>query len=54
MEILLLDVLALWTALAVVVGFALGAAIKRADRARKDVFLTCAFAAIEALQTSQG
>ena len=53
MATLVLEVMAVWCALAVVVGFALGAAIKQADRVRKDVFLTCAFATIEALQASR-
>jgi hypothetical protein len=52
MAILFLEVLAVWGAVAVATGFALGAAIKRADRARKDVYLNCVFAAIETLQTS--
>jgi hypothetical protein len=53
MAILLLEALAVWCGLAVALGFALGAAIKRADRVRKDAFLTCVFATIETLQASQ-
>ena len=53
MAILLLEILAVWSTLAVAAGFALGAAIQRAERARQDVVLTCAFAAIEALEASQ-
>lgn len=54
MGILVLKVLAVWSSLAIVTGFAAGAAIHRAEQAAKEVFLTCAFAAIEALQTSRG
>ena len=53
MLILLLEILAVWSALAVVTGFVLAAVIKRAERAHKDVALTCLFATIEALQTSR-
>jgi hypothetical protein len=54
MGILVLKVLAVWSSLAMVTGFAAGAAIKRAEHAAKEVFLNCAFAAIEILQTSRG
>ena len=52
MAILVLKILASWSAIAIVAGFALGAAIGRSDRVRKDVFLTCVFAYLEAMQTS--
>lgn len=54
MATLLLQILAVWSVLAAVTGFALGAAIARAERARKDLFLACVFAAIEDLQASRG
>ena len=52
MAILILKVLACWSALAFVTGFAFGAAIRRSDRVRKDIFLTCVYAYLEAMQTS--
>jgi hypothetical protein len=52
MAILLFKILASWSAIAIVTGFALGMVIRRSDRARKDVFLTCVFAYLETLQTS--
>jgi hypothetical protein len=54
MGILVLKVLGVWSSLAIVTGFAAGAAIKRAEQAAKELFLTCAFAAIEVLQSSRG
>jgi hypothetical protein len=53
MAILLLKILAVWSSLATVAAFALGAAIQRGERARWDVYLTCVYAAIEVLQASQ-
>jgi hypothetical protein len=52
MAILVLKVLACWSALAIVTGFGLGAAIRHGDRARKDIFLTCVFAYLEAMQAT--
>lgn len=54
MGFLVLKVLAVWSSLAIVTGFAAGAAIRRAERTAKELFLTCAFAAIEVLQASRG
>lgn len=53
MAILLLKVLVTWSAVAVVAGFSLGAAIRRGDRLRKDAFLSCVFAYMETMQTSR-
>lgn len=53
MAILLLKIFGVWSSLAVVTGFAAGAAIQRGERAAKELFLTCAFAAIEMLQASR-
>jgi hypothetical protein len=50
MGILILKVLAMWSLVAVVTGFSLGAAIRRGDRLRKDDFLSCVFSSLEALQ----
>ena len=50
MAILVLKVLAMWSFVAVVTGFTLGAAIRRGERVRKDEFLACVFASVEALQ----
>jgi hypothetical protein len=50
MAILVLKVLGTWSFAAVVMGFTLGAAIRRGDRIRKDEFLACVFASVEALQ----
>jgi len=50
MGILILKVLASWSLIAMVTGFGLGAAIRRADRVRKDVFLSCVFSSLESLQ----
>ncbi len=52
MAILTLKILVSWSALAVVTGFALGAVIRRSDRLRKDLFLTCVYAYLENMQTS--
>ncbi len=53
MGILVLKVLALWSLVAMVAGLSLGAAIRRGDRVRKDVFLSCVFASLETLQASR-
>lgn len=53
MGMLMLKVLAVWLSLAIVTGFAAGAAIKKGERAAQELFLTCAFAAIEVLQASR-
>jgi hypothetical protein len=50
MGILLLKVLVTWSLLAVAAGFALGAAISRGDRVRRDEFLSCVFASLETMQ----
>lgn len=52
MLILLLEILAVWSAVAVVTGFGLAAAIRQAERAQKDVVLTCLFATVEVLQAA--
>ncbi|HET6143231.1 MAG TPA: hypothetical protein VFE02_06955 [Candidatus Acidoferrales bacterium] len=53
MAILLVKVLATWSAVAIVAGFTLGAAIRRGDRLRKDAFLSCVLAYLELMQTSR-
>ena len=50
MGILILKVLAMWSFMALVVGMFLGAAIRKGDEVRKDVFLSCVFSSIEELQ----
>jgi len=54
MTILILKVLGTWSAIALVTGFGLGAAIRRSDRARKDAFLSCVFSYLEGLQSTRG
>jgi hypothetical protein len=51
MGLLILKVLAIWTAVGLVACLALGAAVRRADRARKDTFLNCVFDSLESLRT---
>jgi hypothetical protein len=53
MGILLLKVLITWTAVALVAGLSLGAAIRRGERIRKDQFLSGVFASLETLQASR-
>jgi hypothetical protein len=53
MAILILKILATWSAVAIVTGFGLGAAIRHSDRLRKDAFLTCVFSYMESMQTSR-
>jgi hypothetical protein len=53
MGILVLRLISIWLLLAVVVGFGVGAAIRRGEQIRKDEFLSYVFASIEALQASQ-
>ncbi len=50
MGILMLKVLAMWSLVALVAGFVLGAAIRKGDRVRKDEFLSCLFSSIETMQ----
>ena len=54
MGILILKVFSMWSLGALVAGFALGAAIRKAERVRKEVFLACVFASLETLQSSRG
>jgi hypothetical protein len=53
MGMLILKVLAMWSLVAVVAGFGLGAAIRRGERVRKDEFLSYMFASLETLQASR-
>ncbi|HTC62439.1 MAG TPA: hypothetical protein VK709_06320 [Candidatus Saccharimonadales bacterium] len=53
MGILALKILGSWSALAIVAGFALGAVIRRSDRIRKDLFLTCVYAYLETMHTAR-
>lgn len=50
MAILVVKIMLMWSILSTVTGFSLGAAIRRGDRVRKDVFLACVFATLESLQ----
>jgi hypothetical protein len=54
MGIIIVKVLATWSLVALVIGLGLGAAIRRAERVRRDEFLTCVFASLESLQESRG
>ena len=53
MGILILKVLAMWSLVALVAGFGLGAAIRRGERVRKDEFLSCVLASLESLRASR-
>jgi len=53
MFILLLKVFATWSVVAMVAGFGLGAVIRKGDQVRKDVFVTCVFSSLEAMQASR-
>ena len=53
MGILVLKILGLWSALALVSGLVLGAAIERGNRVRRNVFVSCVFASLEILQGSR-
>jgi hypothetical protein len=53
MSILILKVLGMWSLVAVVAGLALGAAIRRGERVRKDEFLSCVFASLETMRASR-
>jgi hypothetical protein len=53
MAILLVKVIVTWSAVAIVTGFSLGAAIRRGDRLRKDAFLSCVFAYLELMHASR-
>ena len=54
MGILIIKVLVTWSLVALVMGLGLGAAIRRAERVRREEFLTCVFASLESLQESRG
>jgi hypothetical protein len=54
MGLLILKVLASWSLVAIVAGLALGAAIRRGERARKEEYLSSVFATLETLQASRG
>jgi hypothetical protein len=53
MGVLVLKIFAMWSLISLVAGLALGAAIRRGERARKDAFLSCVFASLEILQESR-
>ena len=50
MAILILKVLVMWSFVAMLTGLALGAAIRRGERVRRDEFLTCVFASLETME----
>ena len=54
MGILIVKILAMWSLMALVAGLGLGAAIRKAERVRKDEFLSSVFAFLETLQASRG
>jgi hypothetical protein len=51
MGLLMLKVIAIWAVVGLVACLALGAAVRRADRVRKDTFLNCIFDSLESLRT---
>jgi hypothetical protein len=53
MGILILKVLVTWSLVAVVAGLAVGAAISRGERVRKDEFLSYVFSSLETMQGSR-
>ena len=53
MGTLILEILVMWSLVAMVAGLGLGAAIRRGERVRKDEFLSCVFASLESLQASR-
>lgn len=53
MGILAIEVLGIWSLLALVAGLVLGAAIGKSSRVQKDEFLACLFATMESLQSSR-
>jgi hypothetical protein len=53
MGVLVLKIFAMWSLVSVVAGLALGAAIRKGERVRKDAFLSCVFASLETLQGSR-
>jgi hypothetical protein len=53
MGILILKILLLWSLTGFATGLALGAIIRRAERARSDKYLSCVFASVEIIQASR-
>jgi hypothetical protein len=53
MGILILKILLLWSVAGFATGLALGAIIRRAERARSDKYLSCVFASVEIMQASR-
>ncbi len=51
MGILAIEVLGIWSLVALLAGLALGAAIRKNERAQMDEFLSCLFSTLESLQT---
>ena len=54
MALLLLEILAIWSLVAVIAAFGFGAVIGRGERIRKDEFLCLVLASLEDLQASRG
>jgi hypothetical protein len=48
-----LEVLAVWSSLSLMTGFVLGALIRKAERMRRDEFLSALFSTLEILQSSR-
>jgi hypothetical protein len=53
MGILAMEILGIWSLVALVAGLALGAAIGKSARVQKDEFLACLFSTLESMQASQ-
>jgi len=51
--ILAIEILGIWSLVAVATGLALGATIRKGERIHKDEFLSCLFSTIEAMQASR-
>ncbi len=53
MGILAIEILGIWSLVALVAGLVLGAAIGKSARVQKEEFLACLFGTLESLQSSQ-
>ena len=53
MGVLALEILGVWSVIAIVAGLVLGAAIGKSARVQKDEFLSCLFSTLESLQASE-
>jgi hypothetical protein len=53
MGILAIEVLGIWSLVALLAGLALGVAFRKSARVQKDEFLACLFATLESMQASR-